>query len=156
MSVISRTFKSTPARAADETWKAIAAFLVPGMDGPKYEELLSVCGVASSLIADQAPSSSPIIVTCEGPRTHIRCIYDDDAIDGGKENEAPAPSNLLSGDWAMSLPCPAEDLAWVQANLSRTSSHITARDSAATAKVQSKSSMSGTPEMEIDVGSFLS
>lgn len=80
MSVISRTFKSTPARAADETWKAIAAFLVPGMDGPKYEELLSVCGVASSLIADQAPSSSPIIVTCEGPRTHIRCIYDDDAI----------------------------------------------------------------------------
>ena len=80
-------------------------------------ELLAVDGLAASIIADQAPKDAAIVVTCDGPRTRIYCLYDDDAIDGSDANEDALGFDPLKGDWRMSLPCLADDLAWVQAAL---------------------------------------
>lgn len=80
--VYSRTFRSTPERSASDTWQAIVELLTKGKSSTARNELLAVAGIASSLIADQAPKGSPIVVTCDGPRTRIYCLYDDDAIEG--------------------------------------------------------------------------
>ena len=52
----------------------------------------------------------------------------DDAIDGGDANEDKLPFDPLSGDWAVSLPCAAEELDWVSGALKKHSTRITARD----------------------------
>ena len=130
--VASRTFRSTPQRDAHETWTAIVGLLTQGRAGAARTELLAVAGIAASIIADQAPRDAAIIVTCEGPRTRIYCLYDDNAIDGSDAHEDSLGFNPLNGDWRMSLPCLADDLAWVEGALKKYSTRITARDSAET------------------------
>jgi hypothetical protein len=117
---------------------------------------MSVAGTAASLIADRAPEAEAIVVTCDGPRTRIRCIYDEDAIDGTGVNEDTLGFDPLRGDWRISLPCPADDLGWVQANLARQSSRITARDLAETNKPAEQASATANEGFEIDVKGFLS
>ena len=92
-------------------------------------ELLAVAGIAASIIAEQTPKNEAIVVTCDGPRTRIYCTYDDDAIDGSGANEDALGFDPLKGDWRMSLPCPKDDLAWVQAALKKHGGRITARSS---------------------------
>jgi hypothetical protein len=127
--VASRTFKSTPHRDAAETWSEIVDLLTQGKAGNARAELLSVAGVAASVIADQAPKNAAITVTCDGPRTRIYCIYDDEAVDGSDANEGALGFDPLKGDWLVSLPCLADDLAWVQSALKKYSTRITARES---------------------------
>lgn len=125
--VASRTFASSPKRDASETWAAIVTLLTRGKNGPARSELLGVAGIAASTIADQAPKDHPIVVTCDGPRTRIYCIYDADAIEGSDANEDPLGFDPLNGDWRVSLPCAKDDLAWVQGALKKHSTRITAR-----------------------------
>ena len=68
------------------------------------------------------------VATCDGPRTRIYCLFDDDAVDGSDANEAALGYDPLKGDWAVSLPCHADDLAWVQRALKQHSARITARE----------------------------
>ncbi|MDC7682164.1 hypothetical protein PQU92_02685 [Asticcacaulis sp. BYS171W] len=123
----SRTFRSTPHRTARATWDAIISLLCQGRNDTKFAELSAVAGIASSLISDQAPASSPIVVTCDGPRTRIYCTFDDAAIED-EGNEDALGFDPLAGNWAISLPCPADDLAWVEVALAAKSTRITARD----------------------------
>jgi hypothetical protein len=123
-----RTFASTPKRDAAETWAAIVDLLTGGKNGPARNELLAVSGVAASIIADQAPKGAPIVVTCDGPRTRIYCLYDDDAIEGSDANEDALGFDPLEGNWRVSLPCPKDDLPWVQGALKKHSARITARE----------------------------
>jgi hypothetical protein len=126
--VASRTFRSTPGRDALDTWIAIVDLLTKGAASAGRTELLAVGGVAASVIADQAPKDAAITVTCDGPRTRIYCLYDDDAVDGSDANEAALGFDPLKGDWRVSLPCLTDDLAWVQAALKKHSVRIAARD----------------------------
>lgn len=126
--VASRTFKSTPERDAAGTWTAIVDLLTQGRTGVARTELLAVAGVAASVIADQAPKDAAITVTCDGPRTRIYCLFDDDAIEGSGANEDVLGFDPLNGDWQVSLPCLADDLAWVQNALKKYSTRITARN----------------------------
>jgi hypothetical protein len=126
--VASRTFRSTPHRDAMQTWLAIVDLLTRVQSGAARAELLSVAGVAASVIADQGPKDAAIVTTCDGPRTRLYCVYDDDAIDGSDANEDPLGFDPLNGDWQLSLPCLADDLSWVQAALKKHSERITARD----------------------------
>ena len=128
VTVARRTFRSTPGRSSLATWTEIVDVLTQGRTGEARAELLSVAGVAASIIADHAPSDAAIVVTCDGPRTRIYCLYDEDAIDGSGANEDPLGFYPLNGDWRVSLPCPADDLTWVQGALERRSDRITARD----------------------------
>lgn len=126
--VVSRTFASTPKRDAAETWVAIVELLTQGKNEPARKELLSVAGVTASTLADQAAKYAPIVITCDGPRTRIYCLYDDDAIEGSDANEDVLGFDPLAGDWRVSLPCLADDLSWVRGALKKHSSRITARD----------------------------
>lgn len=125
--VVRRTFRSTPERDAWMTWIAIVDLLTHEEESVARTELLAVAGVAASIIADHAVSDAPIVVTCDGPRTRIYCLYDEDAIDGSDAKEDPLGFDPLKGNWNVSLPCSSEDLAWVQGALNQHSDRITAR-----------------------------
>jgi hypothetical protein len=126
--VAGRTFASTPKRDAAQTWAAIVDLLTQGRSGAARNELLAVSGVAASIIADQAPKDAPIVVACDGPRTRIYCLYNDDAVEGSDAYEDPLGFDPLAGDWHISLPCLKDDLSWVQSALKKHSSRITARE----------------------------
>jgi hypothetical protein len=154
--VASRTFRSNPHRDAHQTWVAIVDLLTKGKAGPAHTELLAAAGVACSVISDQAPRDAAIIVTCDGPRTRIRCLYDDDAIDGGDANEDVLGFDPLKGDWRVSLPCLADDLDWVQEALKKTSTRITARDSAETTiNNEEKAAGTASQALTLDPKGFL-
>ncbi len=126
--VASRTFRSSPQRDSLQTWAAIVDLLTQGNNGGNRTELLSVAGIAASIIAERGPKDSAIIVTSDGPRTRIYCLYDENAIDGADANEDALGFDPLNGDWRLSLPCPEADLVWVQSALKKHSLRITARD----------------------------
>ena len=128
ITVARRTFRSTPHRDAMETWHAIVDLLTQGKTGTARTELVAVAGIAASVIADQAPKDGAIVTTCDGPRTRIYCLYDDDAIDGSDANEDLLGFDPLNGDWHVSLPCLTEDLGWVQSALKKHGDRVTARD----------------------------
>lgn len=155
--VASRTFRSNPQRDAHQTWVAIVDLLTQGKTGVARTELLAVAGVACSIITDQAPRDAAIIVTCDGPRTRIRCLYDDDAIDGEDANEDVLGFDPLKGDWRVSLPCLADDLAWVDEALKKSSTRVTARDSAETTiNNGEKAAGSASQALTLDLKGFLS
>lgn len=154
--VVRRTFASTPHRDACDTWRAIVDVLVQGTEGARKTELLAVHGIASSLIADKAPKDTAIVVTCDGPRTRIYCLYDEDATEGSDADENALGFDPLNGDWAVSLPCDAEDLDWVQRALLPHSKRITARDKTAAAKADaSLASASNEAGLLLDPKGFL-
>lgn len=127
--VVSRVVRSTPTRTSVKTWEFITDLLTRGESGHQaLQELKSVTGIASSLITDQALREAAVLVTCEGPRTRIYCLYDDAAIDDSDAKEEGLNFDPLKGQWTISLPCAAEDLEWVQRALKAKSSRITARD----------------------------
>lgn len=129
-STYSRVFRSNPHRDALDTWKAIVELLTQGQAGSNRNELLAVGGTAASVIAEQAAKDAAIVVTCDGPRTRVYTLHDDDAIDGSDVKEDTLGYDPLKGDWKVSLPCPADDLEWVNNSLKKHGSRITARDSA--------------------------
>lgn len=126
--VASRTFRSTPHRDALLTWTAIVDLLTQGKTGEIRNELFAVAGIASSVITDQVPKAAPIVVTCDGPRTRIYCVYDEQAVDESAGSENALGFDPLRGEWHVSLPCQKDDLFWVQGALKKHSTRITARD----------------------------
>ncbi len=153
--VVRRTFRSSPQRDAHDTWRAIVDLLTQGRENSARTELLAVAGVAASIIADQAPRNAPIIVTCDGPRTRIYCLYDDDAIDGSDANEDSLGFDPLNGDWHVSLPCLIDDLDWVQASLKTNSKRITARDSTESTSKNDNEPATDTASLQLDPKGFL-
>ena len=153
--VVKRTFNSTPSRDALDTWTAIVELLTRGICAKTRTELLSIGGIAASLIADHAPRNAPITVTCDGPQTRIYCLYDEDAIDGSYANEDPLPFDPLKGDWHISLPSPTDDLTWVQTALKRHSHRITARDLASQVAKNESSKSPETQSLILDPEEFL-
>ncbi|UWU75704.1 hypothetical protein N2603_37865 [Bradyrhizobium huanghuaihaiense] len=126
--VFRRTFAATPARDALSTWSAIVDLLAPGASHPARKEMTAVAGIAASIISDRSPKDHAIVATCEGPRTRVYCIFDDDAVDSTDANEAALGYDPLKGDWAVSLPCDVDELDWVQRALKKHSDRITARE----------------------------
>ena len=66
MSVVARRIRATPERSASETWQVIVDLLAPD-DGSARVELMSIEGIASSIISTESPKDSPIVV--QGERT---------------------------------------------------------------------------------------
>lgn len=151
--VIRRVFKATPARSAPATWAEMVNLLTR-TNTKARAELESVAGIASTLITEQAPKDAPITVICDGTRTRIYCIYDDNAIDGDDANEEQLAYDPLAGDWKISLPCPEGDLAWVQGALAKKSVRISARDLSEGVN-ESQSSGSHAAALTLDRKGFL-
>jgi len=155
MTVVRRTFRSCPHRDASQTWTDIVNLLTQGKDSAAKTELMSIAGVAACIITEQAAKESAIVVTCDGPRTRIYCLYDEDAIDGGDANENSLGFDPLKGDWQVSLPCPADDLDWVRGALSKKSTRITARGPDEAVAADEDAVDAGTESLVLDVQGFL-
>lgn len=155
MTTVRRDFVSTPQRDAGDTWRAIVDLLTKGATSSARDELLSVHGIATSIIADQAAKDAAIVVTCDGPRTRIYCLYDDKAVEGDDTNEESLGFDPLNGGWMVSLPCDPDDLAWVQAGLAAKSKRITARDKAAAFEIGEETQAAGASGLAIDPKGFL-
>ena len=154
--VARRDFRSVPHRDAATTWAAIVDLLTAGNnDVAKRHELMNVSGVASSVIADQAPCASPIVVTCDGPRTRIYCSYDDDAMDDSSSNESTLGFDALRGDWQVSLPVAEEDLAWVRSALKKSTNRVVARNKDSGTEVEQKTGASASSPLVLDVEGFM-
>lgn len=154
--VVRRTFRSTPAREAQATWAAIVDLLTQGKAGGRRDELLRVSGIAASVIADHASAKAAIVVTCDGPRTRIYCLFDEDAIDGGDADEQLLGFDALKGDWHVSLPCTADDLGWVQKSLKDKTSRVSARDLAEAVTPDSESAeVAKTSGLVLDIEGVL-
>lgn len=152
--VARRTFRSNPHRDASDTWQAIVDLLTKGKSTPARSDLISVAGIAASLIMDKAPESCPIVVTCDGPRSRIYCTYDDEALDESSADESSLGFNPLEGDWHISLPCQKEDLAWVQSALKKKTSRVTARDLATGISEGKDSKAIGFEPLQLDPERF--
>jgi hypothetical protein len=127
MTVVSRRICATPARSASAAWNVIVELATkPG--SAARQELLDIEGVASCLIAEESLKTDPCVVFGSGQRLRVYCLHDDEAIVGEKANEAALTFTPTEGDWRMSLPCAADDLAWVQKSLGERSTHVTARE----------------------------
>jgi hypothetical protein len=148
MSVVARRVVSSPIRTATETWSVITNILAPSQ-GAGRTELAGIAGVACSLIASEATGNDAIVIWGNGPRVRVYCLFGDSAVSAEDKNEEGLATCPTEKDWSMSLPCPAEDLSWVQAELKSLSSRVTARklgeavpeeQSQASAQIQSISS----------------
>lgn len=128
MTIIARRIVATPARPASEAWEVMMELLAPGKNTDARNELESVSGIVSNLIADEAFEHAPAVVCGSGPRVRLYCLYGDKAISGDGTSESELVFNATEGDWRMSLPCPTDDLEWVRDALKRKSNRITARD----------------------------
>lgn len=153
MTIVARRFVSIPERPASVTWDAISQLLAPESDSAAAAELRSVAGVAASLISREA-MTSPIVVWGAGPRLRIYCLYNDDAIEGDDANEMALSFDPTDGEWYMSLPCPAEDLSWVQNALKSKSKRITSRDMETALDSDEESSRNSASETVVDLEAF--
>lgn len=152
--IASRAIRSSPYQNSAASWEQIVDLLAGDRNEAAKKELLSVIGVASSIIATRAPKDAAIVATCDGPRTRIYCLYDEDAIDGSDAKEDVLGYDALKGDWAVSLPCPEEDIAWVQRSLKAKSTRITAREMSVTLGEAGKTAAK-SEGLTLDVEAFL-
>jgi hypothetical protein len=154
MTAVARKFVSVPERTATATWNAISDLLASDSNSSAAGELASVSGIASSLITREA-MTSPIVVYGSGPRVRVYCLYNEDATEGDDANEEPLAFDATAGNWKMSLPCPTEELAWVQRALSSKSSRISARDMETSVAEETEITNSSAPSSEgVDMEAF--
>jgi hypothetical protein len=154
MTVVKRTVRSSPFRDANETWSLIIELLTRGKEGDARQALRAIAGLACCIITDQALKDAPLIATCNGPRTRIYCLYDEDSIDSTSANEDKLGFDPLKGDWHLSFPCAAEELSWVQAALKKHGNRITARDRGA-GIAEDGSVLGKSAALTLDVEQFL-
>ena len=127
MSVVARRIRATPERSASETWQAIVDLLAPD-GGNARNELISIEGIASSIISTESPKDSPIVVKGDGPRVRIYCLFDGDAVSGDDANESALAECPTAGAWSLSLPVEIEDVEWVKTALAMKTKNVTVRE----------------------------
>lgn len=154
--IVVRRIAATPARPAIEAWRIILGLLAP-LDTAAWKELERVGGLVTAMIAAEAMRESPIVVYGVGSRLRVYCVYDDDAILGEDVTEDSLSWCPTDGDWAMSLPCPSDDLAWMEPALARITSRVTVRDlaEAAPAESEGQTRKSSDELGPVDVEAFL-
>jgi hypothetical protein len=153
MTVVSRRVVATPARSASAAWDLIVR-LVTASGSPARQELQRIEGIASCIIAEESLKADPCVIFGSGPRLRIYCLYAEDAIAGEDANEAALTFTPTEGDWQMSLPCPADDLEWVEKALRERSTHVTVREAGAPVE-EPANAQASTAGAAIDREAFL-
>ncbi len=155
MSTIARRIRATPERGASDAWQVIVDLIAP-KDGAARRELLGIEGIASSIISTESPKDAAIVVRGKGPRVRMYCIYDDEAISGDDANEAALADCPTDGDWVMSLPADADDVAWVKDALAKKSTRVMVREkSEVFDDGEEQSKQAATTEAAINMEAFL-
>lgn len=127
MSTVARRIRATPARAASDAWQVIVDLIAP-KEGDARRELLSIAGIASAIISAESSKDSPIVVRGKGPRVRMYCLYDEEAVTGDDANEAALAECPTAGEWGMSLPADADDVAWIKDALAKKTSRVKVRE----------------------------
>jgi hypothetical protein len=155
MSTIARRIRATPERGASDAWQVIVDLIAP-KDGAARRELLSIDGIASSIISTESTKDAPMVVRGKGPRVRIYCLYVEEAISGDDANEAALAECPTDAEWAMSLPADADDMSWVRDALAKKSRRVTVRDkSEAVDDGDKQSKQCGKSEAAINMEAFL-
>lgn len=119
---VRRDISSIPHRSASETWQRIID-LVTGPDSKDGGQLNAAAGVMASIITDEHPGAKAIVLEGVGAQLRIYCRYGMVAIEDGSSVDA-LTWNPTAGDWAMHVPCDADNMSWVKASLAKTSPRI--------------------------------
>jgi hypothetical protein len=119
---VRRDISSIPLQSGSETWQRIID-LVTGPGSIDVRQLKEATGIMGSIIADEHPAVRAILFEGVGPQLRIYCRYGMNAIDAGGSVDA-LTWNPTAGDWSVHVPCDAENIDWVQAALSKTSSRM--------------------------------
>ncbi len=114
-----------------------------------------VAGIVASVITDQTPKSSPIIVTRDGPRSRIYCLYDDDALDESNSNEVKLGFDATKGNWQVSVAVATDDLSWARAALKQQTSRVVARDAENCFEVDADKKSASASAVTLDLGGLL-
>ena len=155
MTVVARRIRATPERGASDAWQVIVDLIAP-KDGTARRELLGVEGIASSIISTESPKDAAMVIRGKGPLIRMYCLYDDEAISGDDANEATLAECPTDGDWLMSLPADADDIAWVRDALAKKSSRVTVREKSEALDSEKKNSnKASSPEAAINTEAFL-
>lgn len=152
--VLARRVASTPVRTAVQTWASIVEIIAPDPESPARKELAKVAGTACASIASEAPKEAPMVIWGGGPRVRVYCVFDEDAVTQDGLNEDALPKSPTEGDWRMSIPFVAEDVAWSGASLAAASSRISARSVDDDVADEEPLAASATP-LSIDLTEFL-
>ena len=127
---VRREIASVPLRTAGETWQAIVD-LITGDGSIDAGTLKTAASVMESLIVDEHPASCPIVVKGEGPQLVIYLLFNEAAMEAGKDID-PLTWNPTGGpEWQMTAPSEAEDVGWMNNTLKSRAPRITVHDAAA-------------------------
>jgi hypothetical protein len=127
---VRREIASVPLRTAGETWQAIVD-LITGDDSIDAGTLKAAASVMESLIVDEHPACCPIVVKGEGPRLVIYLLYNEAAMEAGKDID-PLTWNPTGGPaWQITAPSEAGDVGWMNNTLKSRAPRITVHDAAA-------------------------
>jgi hypothetical protein len=119
---VRRDISSIPYRLASETWQIIID-LITGRRSVDVQQLRHASGVMGSIITDLHPAKRAILIEGVGPQLRIYLRYGVKAVEEGGQVDS-LTWNPTAGDWAMYVPCDAENMGWVKESLAETSSRI--------------------------------
>jgi hypothetical protein len=126
---VRRDIASIPVRSAGETWQAILD-LITGAGSVDADTLKAASSIMESLIADEHSATVPIVVKGHGDRLVIYCLYNEAAMEAGKDID-PITWNPTGGaGWKMTAPAEAADAAWMNNALKSRAPRITVHDAA--------------------------
>jgi len=81
-----------------------------------------------SLIADEHPATVPIVVKGYGVRLVIYCLYNEAAMEAGKDIDAITWNPTGGAEWKMTAPTEAGDVTWMNKTLKTRAPRITVHD----------------------------
>jgi len=147
---VRRDVASVPIRSAADTWKAIVE-LVTSSDTIDRDQLDAAASIMCSIIADEHAAQSPFVFTGTSQRLVLYCKHGEDALELGLDLAALA-FTPTTGDWRISAPTSAEDVAWMNRALEKRAPRISTRNDGD--DVPQEASAEKAAVVEIDWGAF--
>lgn len=126
---VKREIASIPVRTAGETWQAIID-LITRAGSVDADTLKAAASVMESVIADEHPATVPIVVKGEGPRLVIYLLYNEAAMEAGKDVDPLNWNPTGETGWRMTAPAEASDVGWMGKTLKGRAPRITIHDAA--------------------------
>jgi len=126
---VRREIASVPLRTAGETWQAIVD-LITDHGSIDADTLKTAASVMESLIVDEHPASCPIVVKGEGPRLVIYLLYNEAAMEAGKDIDSLTWNPTGGSEWQITAPSEAGDVGWMNNTLKSRAPRITVHDAA--------------------------
>jgi hypothetical protein len=148
---VRRDIASVPVRSAAETWQAITT-LITGTGSVDTDSLTKAASVMESLIADEYPAAVPIVVKGNGPRLVIYLLYNEDAMETGKEIDALTWNPTGGPDWSITAPSEAADIAWMNNTLQSRARRIAIHDVASPPSDEEEGSDTSGTTLKINWG----